>query len=209
MNLETNECNALILAGSAPRHIVATCGNRFFKLVPFDYDDDDLVPWPVNKLEAFFLQLEKFVENNPRDDTVSIGHLTAADRTSWAKVRTLINMQIYFRSLQSQTELIKAKIRSSEEDSSRGVPRTPKTWASSSRASAASYLTTASPRTTSSSSSPSPSTPPPVTGTTRASNSSRRETGCLAATARCAKYLFIQYVLLYYFLLIKSRSKVA
>ena len=84
---------APILPGSAPRHIIATCGNRFFKVVPFDCDGDDLVPWPVKKLEAFFLQLEKFVESNSRDDTLSIGHLTGADRTSWAKVRSLINRQ--------------------------------------------------------------------------------------------------------------------
>ena len=80
----------LTLPGSAPKHIIATCGNRFFKVVPFDCDggDADLVPWPVNKLESFFLQLEKYVENNPRDGAVSLGHLTAADRSSWAKVRS-------------------------------------------------------------------------------------------------------------------------
>ena len=79
------------LPGSAPRHIIVTCGNRLFKVVPFDADT---APWPVNKLEAFFHQLDKYVENNPRDDTISVGQLTAADRTSWARVSRSLDIPI-------------------------------------------------------------------------------------------------------------------
>ena len=61
-------------------------------MVPFD---EDLAPWSVNKLEAFFQQLEAYVENNPRDDAISVGQLTAADRTSWARVSWSLDTPIW------------------------------------------------------------------------------------------------------------------